>query len=549
MENCKVLVLFSIIAAVILFCFTFTKTVVYFIPTTAYFGLGLLNILPLSWWLSLALSLMALLFTTFYIDDERLFLLATFTYLVVFWNVGALIEPNARITDTYRHGAVAYHILKKENWDVAGAYRRYELQYLQWPGAFVHFVLVALLTGLDENGLLLLLKFFPLLSSTIFMLMVFLMFKHFLGVRYAKVATMITMSLNVYLQFHFSPQAYALMLFPLAITSLTHDEKKYKVLWIISFITVLFVHPITSLILILTVGSLYFGKHIFPVRVDSKSGNALVFASTSYLAYMIHLALLQFRELLISLESTLLNVFLGSLRELRPTVARVGFIVASQIRLFIFIATLTISSCLIIATFRRAKKSSQYALSLLLAGLTLSVLDVFIYSGMFLDRGIAFYYIGFALLVPSVLLLKSFKGRHMRLSVKAVLIIVLALSFVNSITLYYQEGCNVMSNGYIAGWRFVYTNLGEGLSVTGADFHHVLMAGEDTYKHIRSAPILEEDANVLIFNSVNENYMLLIEKMDSYISYISIKNSSLSNSRYLKTYDNGDFAIMTKNIF
>ena len=409
------------------------------IPHDAEFGL--LQLLPLTYWSGVSLMALSIILAVL----TRSGGLVAVTGTLFFGMLGGtpiLFEPNPPIWDAYVHLSQALDISFFGRIPTAP-----DLYVTNWPGSFLLVALLGIVGSLDP---LMMLSVFPFLTGGLTFLGLFV-FLRLLLPHYAAVGGSIFGSLlNVWAQFHLSPQSLGLFLALLVLATMWDRRITVRAASAVLFAGLVVTHP-TSTVLIL--GILIIDavlSAVWRLRRRGKVGEAeptKLFDPNPALTFgAVWLAWLFFQATTSSLvaEEALINriAFILQVPErtfgfaTARTVSNV-FEFAPVIRLVALAVFTIIGVGALIWLSRRAetRRVAQFFWAALVSLILFVGIDILAFQGLFVDRA----FMLFAVLLPAVSVLAVGTSK-LRRPLKGVVLGVLLLSSVASAsTLYYQE--------------------------------------------------------------------------------------------------------------
>ncbi len=420
------------------------------IPVGAQFGV--LELLPPSYWVGLSLMALSVILAV-RCKSESLIVVTGALFFAVFAGTPVLFESNPPIWDAYQHLGGA---------QVIGFFGRLPegiLEYPKnWPGAFL---VVSFLNALSSLGPFEMLGIFPFLTGGLTFLGLFVFLRWLLPVGPAVGGSLLGSFLNVWAQFHLSPQSVGLFLALLILATAWERRVPVRAASTMLFVGLVVTHP-TSAILLLAIlivdTTLTHVRRIWrrgrEVEVETEKAfahsPALAFGSvwiawlffqatgSSRVAEVAILAqigsILQIPEESLSLAAarSVENIFL------LPPFIRLGSLLVYAIVGIVALGLLT----------RRAERRrlAQFFWAALIAVIVIAGADILLVQGLFFDRALMLA----ALLVPAL----CFAGLELpkrRRSIRGFIIAVLLVSSIASAsTIYYQEVFYFVSDKSIA---------------------------------------------------------------------------------------------------
>ncbi len=199
------------------------------------YGFGLLQLLPFSFWIGLAIMAISCLVGT-KIDSEKIFLIKAFLLFFIVWTVPVFFEQNASTWDSFVHFNNAKRISESDYWKSIGTG-----DYLSWPGSFLYNYNLFVLTGLNAESFI---KYYPFFSVALTFL-AFAVFTRKLLPKNYRLALFLLIFFPAWLTFHLSPQSLGL---PFLLFALSTLFCKKNLFWVIGFlfgVWLLVSHPTT----------------------------------------------------------------------------------------------------------------------------------------------------------------------------------------------------------------------------------------------------------------------------------------------------------------
>jgi len=427
---------------------------IYFVSTTrvwwidSSYTLGLFQILPVSFWLSLALSLLGV-WLTIDTSNERLFLIQALMLNLIIWGTPILVEPHVRQPDSWVDlGATklildSAHIPPPTDWNIG-----YLAARTQWPGSFIFGAMLLSVTGIPAEYFL---GFASLLSSATFTVGYYSLLRNMLDPIFAKLGTVSVVFLNLWLNFYYGPQGFVIMLFPLLLLCANRPTLKFRLLTVLLVSTMIISHVVDVLFLLLVIlASLALGT-ILGVRRQSVRLLALyVLLIAAVVAYNARLPYIQipFQDLLKGPATV-------------PSVQNIGTGVAQLIRYCAIATTLVIAAVHLAKTRKEKSRLIFYAswmgVSLFLVLLDYRQLGSFQYLSA---RGLGFLFLIIPVIIASFLQNSKFCGPINRRSARLCLAVAMLLLVISVSTLYYAENDWIMSDSTLAVAGFLTNHTG-----------------------------------------------------------------------------------------
>jgi hypothetical protein len=500
------------------------------------------------------------------IDKERYFYYSLVVFILIVWNISIFIENYPRTWDSYWHFNTSTVLLNQGSLSEISTGGIYN--YLRWPGSFLHTVSILEVLGIaGVQSNLLFLQYFPLFSSLASTFFFYIFFKRILEANAAKLSTLVFLLINVYLQFHYSPQAYGLILLPVFLYSLTFKGRKWIFIQLIVFAGIVVTHLPTTLFIIFLYMSLPIISKVTRIKEN-------VFHIDTYLFLLLLVLTSLFTLFMASdLISAIIRSISGSggSSALVPSHLGKGYVLASSIRFGAFvIASLSLLLfCLVL--FKRKANEFPFLSSVFLFSLLFGVTTVIMSELNLWDRVPMFFYLIFAM-YPALLLMKkrnqnmkneseakqqivlgSLSIRRKRTLIVSFALFLIIIAGINSTTLYYREGTYSFSDDHIEGLKFIY---GKGTTsriiVMGHQPAMVLLPESDVTgqfypnDYIRTIRSNQSSANFIVFSHHS--------RMRLYANYgnSAVEEYDILNLRYeidpewMKIYDAGDFEVFRR---
>jgi hypothetical protein len=402
---------------------------------------GLFQALPMWFWIGMLLEIAAILATPQ--GNEWLFVLQLLSLNLMIWGTPTFVEPNARINDTWQLLATASTILRSGTIAVTSQPTHF---YLQYPSSFVLGAEIIQLSGLSPP---LFVDIFPIIASSVFVIALYAWARNLAAnANQARLIVLTFLLLDVWLSFHFSPQAFGLMLLPLVLVGLQKMQRKWNAIGISMFLSAVTFHPTSTLIFIAILGSQY-AILVILRKPESKLGRTVILFAAAWIGWFTF-----------SSTAFMQTTFSTGLRNL-SLIWRYGFeaqaqathaevMLAPTIRLATQLFVFGIAALFL---FQNRKKYRVLAWNLgwLIACVGVAVADLAAFGGTFGNRTLMF-----APFVLSVMLVtfawQDLTRRRTRRTLQVIALVVLTL---NVSTLYYYESYNVISDSNLQTSRFL----------------------------------------------------------------------------------------------
>ncbi len=425
------------------------------IPLTAEFGL--LQLLPWTYWVGLFLMGLAV-FLAFRNGRNGLFVVTGALFFAVFAGTPALFEPNPPIWDAY------FHLAEAQNIGLDGRLPGGVLAYsANWPGFFLTAWIVSAVTEVPP---LVLLSFFPFLTSALTFIALFLFLRAFFGSTTATVGSVLGSLLNVWAQFHLSPQSVGLLLALLVLATAWRRRSPFRIAASVLFVGLVVSHP-TSTILIL-------GILIFHVAIRSvlrlrraKGGPSREhedrFAYSPALAYgVVWVAWLFFLAAGSSQTAeTVILQEIGRILQVPEQAFNLAtsrslesvLVLAPQIRLasLASFGLIGIGALIVLSRKPEWRGLAQFMWAALVSLVLFALADILFFGGALYDRGLML----FALLTPALGVAGLAALRLRRPIRQGILVVFLLISVASASTIYSQEVFYFVSDKSAAASEFL----------------------------------------------------------------------------------------------
>ena len=444
------------------------------VPTNLQFGL--FQILPLGYWLGVGLIGLSIVLG-FKQRNELLFITQALLLFISIWGVISLFERFPSYWDVYGHYLGVSMVMSTGSTISSGPFT-YVSNY---PGFFVASAVYSFLGNIDPLKYLL---YYPLFSATFTLIAFYLFSRTYLSIKDYRVAMLISILANVWIQLVFNPQSLGLAVGIMALVALEKDSFRWQMVSLAAFTYVVLSHPTTVPFVL---GALLLSEVMirlpFIRRFTDKSSRPWAIL----LFILVWLAWLSFGAR--NYSRVLLQLIVERLRFMveipeatgRTIVARVSeniFTVAPQVRTAMILATgavLVICLCLYLTKKARpSRRIPAIPLALCLLGAIMVPLDLVLMGAQLYDRGILY----FMFCAPSVIAIVLFSvpklSRNWHRLRQVIMGILLTIAVVCSFTAYYQESMNVVSDRTIKASEFFYHEMPEGSSVVGGAFVPVI---------------------------------------------------------------------------
>jgi hypothetical protein len=222
---------------------------------------GLSNYMPLSFWIGFVTSLCGAYLLSF--AQKKIYqLFAIFCVGTIVCLTPYLVETLPHYEDAYWHFSTASYISETGHLNFTNP----NVQYLQYPGAFIVASAFETLTSIDKISFL---QFFPILETSLWIISFYALASAvFESPRKIYLATIVSVAANVFIfRNDFSPSGLAAALFPLLLflmlKSRSSSSKKLSSVYILAFFFLVITHPIFPLIFIAFVVAISIYEHRF----------------------------------------------------------------------------------------------------------------------------------------------------------------------------------------------------------------------------------------------------------------------------------------------
>lgn len=406
---------------------------------------GLLQVLPIHFWAGLVCYIVGLLTTIRQVGKNTfLSLLLLLNFMIT--GVPVTVESNARIHDAWWHLATARTIVDSGNME---SRESLPFMYLNWPGSFIFTALAVITSDVPVFSYI---RVFPLISSSIFLMGYYLsisqLVKNEFHRRYGAIAILF---FDPWLQFHNSPQAFALMLLPLILFTLPKSGRKWTLMTLLLYSSAVISHPITSIFLLLVTTTSYLMRQTLNSSAQRSQVNPVLLV-TLLMAWLMHNATQVFNNNIARVAENIWNVSLVD--QSLALLQRRSVLLPSSIRLTtcLFAVILTLTHLVL---GRRGPKILSLAMGWTAAIVFLSVYDLAFLGGSFNDR--SFMFLGLLTAPLSIEFLIEHRVSKPSTSPlrTCIGVAVLCLLAGNFYTLYYFENDFVVNDRNIAAVKFV----------------------------------------------------------------------------------------------
>jgi len=452
--------------ATILYCGILTQ--VANIPVTAQFGL--LQMLPVAYWFGLLMMGLGIL-VALRSSSEAAILATGVLFFAAFAGTSVLFEPNPPIWDSYMHYREAQFI--GTTGDVPSEPDRYATN---WPGFFLITWFVSQVGAIAPMAYL---NTYPFLAGGLTFLALFLFLRSLFPLPLASAGSVIGSLLNVWAQYHVSPQSFGLVLFLLVLASAWKKSVPWRTANAILFVGLVVTHPTSILLLLSVLGvdlALTYCRRLPAVMAGTPPPAEGRFAFTPIASYaIIWLGWLFFQARGSSqIAETVVLTRMGAILRLPEQTANIATARAVEnvwtwaplIRLAVLALFVLIGLISLILLWREARRRriAQFLASFLVGAVFFALVDVFAFRGQFYDRSLMLY----ALLAPSVGLCAVAAVRGIPKPVRAVVpVVLLGAAMLATSTVYYQEALYFVSDEARSLTQFLERAVPRGLVLDG----------------------------------------------------------------------------------
>lgn len=554
---------FLTLAGTMLWLFVLLTYSVWFVHPENVFGLY--QVIPFWFWLGVVSMTLGM----FIMMDSSPGYFFAFQFImlnIMVWVTPSIIEPNARVTDPWNH-------YENISWILSGNHIPPGVTtYINWPGTFIFGSIFLEVSGAFYQDFL---KFYPLISSTVFIIGYWILLNYLVDDPiHRKLAMMIHIPMNVWLQFHFSPQSVGLMLFPLIILAFYFKSSRiWQVTALVLIAGLTLSHPTTSIYLGGIVLAMFlwelFKNHYQNKNTDDDApdptrhkpqdyGKArgttnkwLRLKTDPFTAVILLIVVIGTPLILLKLNvfsgggSFIMDSILGLPETVRIILIRRFRSPVSTYRLFAFGA---IALASFIYIFRRRKDRDLKPIYVgWSAGIGLAFITAVAYPGShFHNRGLFFFTMLFVplsivFILKSDLIPRIFRTKSPRIRQMLVAVLII-LSLVNMASMFNVENEAIISDSNLASSEFI-------LNVSGnktiyAEQGATVMTGLAPHRQIRS---------LIARGGPGEDSILVFDDYALASNIVGIRANHLYeiysvNNYTNRVYDNGVFEVYTYNI-
>lgn len=419
------------------------------IPVTAQFGL--LQILPPTYWVGLGLIAFALGLSISR-RSEAVTLLTGALFFAVFAVTPALFEPNPPVWDAYLHFVNAQEISRLGRLPTATT------DYAaDWPGFFVITWACSVVSAVAPRTILIL---YPPLTSAATFVSLFLFLRSAFPRGPALLGSVLGSLLNVWAQFHVSPQSLGLFLTFLVLATVWERELAVRTASAFLFLGLVVTHPTSTIYLLMFFAVDAVLRQLrWPRRrgIRVRAADERRFAHNPAVPFgVVWLGWLFFQASGSSATAkAAILLRIGSIltvpeQTARLAAARTGenlFALPPLVRLAALgLVGGIVLLALLFVTLRARSSTARFLWGIIIGLGAIAVADIVLFGGQYYDRSLMF----FAAIGPTVGL-ATFRGRSFPRPIPHLVIAVLVVAAAGAAsTAYYQESLYFVSDQSIA---------------------------------------------------------------------------------------------------
>ncbi len=425
------------------------------IPPSVEFGL--LQLLPLSYWLGLSLMGLGMVLAL-RCKSQALIAVTGTLFFAMFAGTPVLFEPNPPVWGGYTHLSTAQDIGRFARLPTAP-----ELYSTNWPGLF----LVAwFLSVVGAVAPLQMLGMFPFVTGGLTFLALFVLLRWMFPEPVAGAGSILGSLLNVWAQFHLSPQSLGLVLALLVLATVWRRRIAGRTASALLFVGLVVSHPTSTLLLLsmfilhvaLTHGGLLrrtVATHI-STRDDRFAHNPALSFVTVWLGWLFFQAVgsAQVAETTILARiGTILQVPEQTINIATARSVENIFIWAPLIRLasLLIYAVIGILALVLLSRTTKSRRLARFLWAALIGLVLIGVMDILLFQGLFYDRS----FMLFAVLAPSICLTGIGTWKVRRQISHGILALLLVAGVAAASTTYYQETFYFVSDESVAVSEFL----------------------------------------------------------------------------------------------
>ena len=420
---------------------------------------GLLQELPLPYWLGLGLLALSVLLAARGRSD-LVFLIAGAAFLGILAGSAALIEPNAPVWDSYIHYASAETIVR------TGRNPTDPSQYAaNWPGVFLVVAFTHLIGGLAPLPLI---RLFPVFSGTFTFLTLFVFLRAWFPARVIRPASMLTAVLNVWAQYHVSPQGIGLSLALLVLATAWDRRVPVRVANAALILGLVLCHATSTFFLLGILGLDMLIAQFYPRRTGTGANRVTAFGkgASPFLAYAtVWLGWLFFvAQGAAATAKTAVTSQIGKILQVGAATANVVaarsveniYVWPPRLRLAALgvVGLVSLVALVVLLRQQRTRSRGRFFMAAFLALGILGLSDILFFGGQIYDRAFMF----FAVLAPPLCLLGLHELRVRPAVWRAAIVGLLVVSMAAAATSNYQEAFYFVPDQSLAVSQFVSTH-------------------------------------------------------------------------------------------
>lgn len=212
------------------------------------YELGLLQELSPVFWLGFSFCLLSIL-EGIKRDSRRVFFIKCLMFCMLIWNIPTLVLAHPYGQDAYWHIFEASPIMLTGHVPIASEDLHYWFRY--YPADFPGFhILLTSIFQIANVAPLEFASYYPLFSSALTFLAIWLFFETFLPSVNYRWALLVAILANVYVRFHVSPQSLGLVAGLLVLVATERPGLRWKAMGFLLFVFIVVSHPTTAFIIV-----------------------------------------------------------------------------------------------------------------------------------------------------------------------------------------------------------------------------------------------------------------------------------------------------------
>jgi hypothetical protein len=427
---------------------------VFLVPASAEFGL--FQFLPPLYWFGLGLVAVSIALAA-RTESDLLFAITGAAFLGLLAATPTLFETNAPVFDTYYHWGSAAEINRTGHIPTTAA------SYASnWPGFFLNVAFANAMGGFPPLEFL---HLFPLFSGITTFLALFVFYRAFFSSAVARPASVISALMNVWAQYHVSPQGIGLTLALLVLATAWDRRIPYRLANAVLFLGLVISHA-TSAIFLLAFFAIDATVSLLIPRRRSETSPSRAPIGTSFNPFLSYAAVWLGWLFFVAggsaaiARTSVLGSVGGILRIGEETASTLAARTVQNIYIWpprIRTATLGIfglvSLVALIPLFRNpgTRSLARFLASGLVGAGILAGADILFFGGLFYDRALMFA----AVFMPGLCIfgLRDLLRSRPVLR-RTVFVLLLTVSVAAASTAYYQEAFNIVPSQMIAMTQF-----------------------------------------------------------------------------------------------